>query len=153
MQKDASYTRERLDRTSRKLEETSVRVTNLSNELDNKLPMTEGRKIYDMFKKYAMYKDLKELYKKCIPAIGQFEDKLSEYYTEQEKMKLILERFDEILNNKANKESITILKSFVQDEFARKDANDRFVLEQSTKMDEITSKTSTLEELVRFQAR
>jgi hypothetical protein len=91
------------------------------------MPMSESKKIYDFFKKYAQYKDLKDLYKKTVPAISSFEDKLSEYYTEQEKMKLIMSRFDEVLVNKANKEAIVILRDFVNDEFARKDANDTFV--------------------------
>jgi len=91
------------------------------------MPITEGKKIYDHFKKYATYKDLKDLYKKTVPAISGFEDKLSEYYTEIEKTKLIMARFDEVLVNKANKEAILILRDYVNDEFARKDANDTFV--------------------------
>ena len=117
------------------------------------MPMSESKKIYDFFKKYAQYKDLKDLYKKTVPAISSFEDKLSEYYTEQEKMKLIMSRFDEVLVNKANKEAIVILRDFVNDEFARKDANDTFVQRQTNQMNEVTENVSNLQELVKFQAR
>jgi predicted nuclease with TOPRIM domain len=148
--KDASFTRDRLDRTARKLDDTAIRVTNMGAELELKMPMTEQKKIYDFFKKYAQYKDLKDLYKKTVPEISKFEDKLAEFYTEVEKMKMIMTRFDEVLVNKANKEALLILKDFINDEFARKDANDTFVQRQTNQMIEVTSNVTNLQELVKF---
>ena len=42
-------------------------------------------KIWANFKKYAQYEELKDLYRRCLPAISGFEDKLKEYWTELEK--------------------------------------------------------------------
>ena len=57
---------------------------NILNEMDLKMPMSEGRKIYEEFRKYATYRDLKDLHKKVVPEIGKFEDMILKFMTEIE---------------------------------------------------------------------
>jgi len=40
------------------------------------MSLEEGREIWANFSKFAIYDDLKDLYKKCIPAIVGCEDKI-----------------------------------------------------------------------------
>ena len=69
-------------------------------------------KIWANFKKYAQYEELKDLYRRCLPAISGFEDKLKEYWTELEKAQLMMRRFDEVLCEKAEK---TVLREFINE--------------------------------------
>ena len=70
---------------------------------EKKLSTEEGRMLWANFMKYALYDDLKDLYRKCLPSISSFEDKLSEYYTELDKIKVMMLRFDEVLCDKATR--------------------------------------------------
>ena len=56
----------------------------------------EGLKIWSNFKKYAQYDELKDLYRKCLPAISGFEDKLRTFMTDLEKIHVMMRRFDEV---------------------------------------------------------
>lgn len=69
-------------------------------------------KIWANFKKYAQYEELKDLYRRCLPAISGFEDKLKEYWTEMQKTQLMMRRFDEILCEKAEK---TVVREFINE--------------------------------------
>lgn len=42
----------------------------------NRLSLEEGRSLWSNFSKFAVYEDLKDLYKKCVPAVHLFEDKV-----------------------------------------------------------------------------
>ena len=69
-------------------------------------------KIWANFKKYAQYEELKDLYRRCLPAISGFEDKLKEYWTEMQKTQLMMRRLDEILCEKAEK---TVVREFINE--------------------------------------
>jgi hypothetical protein len=43
----------------------------------SKLSLEEGRSIWANFSKFVVYDDLKDLYARCLPAIGNCEDKIS----------------------------------------------------------------------------
>ena len=60
----------------RKVEETSHAMIEVKSETDTKLSAKEGQKLWANFRKYAQYEELKELYRKTMPAISAFEDKL-----------------------------------------------------------------------------
>jgi hypothetical protein len=49
------------------------------------------------------------------------ENKLSEFFTELTKFGLIIERFDEVMLNKINKEALTQLREMVTYEYFRRD--------------------------------
>lgn len=74
--KQLSSIREVTDRMRRKVEETSHAMIEVKSETDTKLSAKEGQKLWANFRKYAQYEELKELYRKTMPAISAFEDKL-----------------------------------------------------------------------------
>ena len=41
--------------------------------IETKLDITESKKIWEHFQRFAMYNDLKDLYSKCLPEIAKFE--------------------------------------------------------------------------------
>ena len=51
-------------------------ITEVKNNMDSKMTNKEGQALWANFKKYAHYAELKELYKKTMPAISKFEDRL-----------------------------------------------------------------------------
>ena len=60
----------------RKTDENIAEVAKVRREIDGKMESEEGGKIWQNFRKYAQYNELQELYKKVVPEIGKFEDKL-----------------------------------------------------------------------------
>jgi hypothetical protein len=42
-------------------------------DINSKLEKNEGKKIWEYFQRFAMYDDLKDLYKKVIPQLAKFE--------------------------------------------------------------------------------
>ena len=78
----------------------------LNESLRNRLSKEDGQQIWDNFKKYSRYDDLKDLYSKTIPEIEKFEEKIIDYNLELEKIHIILRRFDEIMSEKASKLNI-----------------------------------------------
>lgn len=91
------------------------------------MAVTEGQKIWDAFKRVALYKDLKELYNKCLPPINTFEDRLSMFHTELEQMKSIMTRFDELILTKSDKAQLKKAKERFAKEYIQKNVNDEFV--------------------------
>jgi vacuolar-type H+-ATPase subunit I/STV1 len=95
--------REISDRTRKKLDETSKMTNGLQAELDKKMQNEEGKKLWAHFKRYALYNDLRDLYKQTLPEIKKFEDRLHNYHTQQDKQNEVLRRFDEVLAEKGNR--------------------------------------------------
>lgn len=48
-------------------------------ELDDKMTIRDGKRIWKAFQRYAEYSDLKELYQLCIPEISKFEERLIDF--------------------------------------------------------------------------
>lgn len=67
-----------------------------------------------------MYDDLKDLYKKVIPQLAKFEQKMINYDTEYTKITQVIARFDENLLKKANKQSLDDLYIHLEKTFAQK---------------------------------
>ena len=84
-------------------QEQDFKMKGLKTALDQKLELEEGHKIKDNLKRFAEYDDLKELYKKVIPAISSFEQKMMEYKSGYEHTENIILEFEKILLKKANK--------------------------------------------------
>ena len=58
------------------IKEVMIMIGKNSKDIGLRMTIEEGSKIWSNFSKYAVYDDLKELYKRCLPAISSFEDKL-----------------------------------------------------------------------------
>jgi len=153
IQKDAQYTRENILTIKKKTEDSNSKILSILNEMDLKMPMSEGRRIYEEFRKYATYKDLKELHNRVIPEISKFEDKLLKFLTEMEKFKLIIAKFDEHLLTKASKESVSAVKSYVDDEFTRKQDTDKNLKEHDQQRQALSSRIDDLDKLLKYQAK
>ena len=79
-------------------------IKSLNNDIDDvlkecnkKLAMTDGKRIWRHFQRFAEYEDLRDLYKKCIPEISKFESKILDFDDDLQKCRLVLRNFDEIL--------------------------------------------------------
>ena len=57
-------------------------------------------------KTYALYADLKDLYAKVIPPLAGFDQKMDMMAQGYEQSKEMIRRYDEVLNEKANKIAI-----------------------------------------------
>ena len=68
--KELSSLREVNDRMRRKTEETTHSMIEIRSETDTKLSAKEGQKLWANFRKYAQYDELKDLYRKTMPAIS-----------------------------------------------------------------------------------
>ena len=77
--KDTSHIREAIDRVRKKNEENAKKIVEVEQGIDLKMSQKEGMKLWANFKKYAQYDELKDLYKKVLPAISGFEDKLKTF--------------------------------------------------------------------------
>ena len=58
------------------LKRLGLEINKAFNEIDLKVPLTDGQRIWKNFQRFAEYDDLKELYSKVLPEIGKFETKL-----------------------------------------------------------------------------
>ena len=57
------------------ISELSKRDNELQEDIDLKMTIEEGQKIWANFSKFAVYDDLRDLYQRCVPEIAKFEDK------------------------------------------------------------------------------
>ena len=70
---------------------------------DEKLPMAEGKKIWANFRKYAHYDELRELYKKTLPEISKFEQRLQDNNDFNERIVAMIQRLDTIICDKSDR--------------------------------------------------
>jgi hypothetical protein len=66
----------------------------------------ETQRVWEEFKKYSSYDDLKDLYNKVMPTLKNYEQKMMVMGNEYEQSKEMIRRYDEILSEKANKMAI-----------------------------------------------
>lgn len=76
--------------------------------------------IWDNFKKFASYDDLRDLYQRCIPEISKFEDKLQQTKNEQAQFMNVILKFDESMLEKCSKKQHELLKREVYNGFLLK---------------------------------
>ena len=72
-------------------------------QIETKVPLTDGKKIWANFQRFAEYNDLKDLYGKIMPEIGKFEDRMIAFDLRIVQQERILHRFDELMSTKASK--------------------------------------------------
>jgi len=78
----------------------------LSADLSKKMGREDNQRIWLNFDKYAQISDFKELYKKVVPEIKKFEDRLQGFAADQFKMEQMIRRFDEVVSEKASRHDV-----------------------------------------------
>jgi hypothetical protein len=86
----------------------------MSGALGKKTDKSEMLKVWNQFKSYALYQDLKDLYAKVLPPLSTFEEKMDEMSASYEQSKEVIRRYDEIISDKASKTSIKELYEYVR---------------------------------------
>ena len=96
-------------------------------EMAKKFDVTEAKKIWDYFQRFAEYSDLKDLYGKCIPELAKFEQKMINQQNEFQRMEEVIARFDQHLTTKASKMNVSELRDFVDANFVKNDDQKDFI--------------------------
>ena len=92
-----------LDNLDKEFDGYDAALKDFRLEVATKLSMEEGKKIWDHFQRFAEYQDLKDLYKKCIPQLAKFEQKMMDFKSNYERMEDVVVEFDKHMLTKANK--------------------------------------------------
>ena len=121
MSRDIETLRELFDRMRNKTDDTINSLVECRQELDSKMTSKEGQKLWANFKKYAQYDELKELYRKTMPAISSFEDKLMENNDHNERIDQMMRRIDEVLCQKADKTLVAEFRDYSEGSFSTKE--------------------------------
>ena len=105
------------------------------------------------FRKYAQYEELQVLYRKCLPAISSFEDKLKEANDRNTRTDAMLRRMDEVLCKKADKTALREFRDFSDQSFETKD--DAKVIKGAVddKITDFSKRVVEVEEMVKFSTR
>lgn len=106
-----------------------------------------------MFNDYAKYNDLRDLHMKVVPPVARMEDRLSEFHTEQIKLRMMVSRFDEVILNKVNKETLTQYRQTVADTYTKKVETNEIVKKHETLLENLQNRTETLQEMIAFQSK
>ena len=61
------------------LEKLDKYVNSLQRQLAFKLDRQDGTRLWRHFQRFAEYEDLKDLYKKCIPQLAKFEQRIMDF--------------------------------------------------------------------------
>lgn len=65
-----------LNQQGKDMEQMGNEMDQVNNTLEKVLKVDDGKRIWKNFQRFAEYNDLKELYKKCVPQIADFEFKI-----------------------------------------------------------------------------
>lgn len=122
-------------------------------ETELKLSAKEGQKLWANFRSYAKYDELKELYRKTLPALSSFEDKLKENNDFNERIEGVMQRLDEVLCSKADRTSVKEFKDYCAEEFITRKDNSKFGDNVDSRIVEFNARMVEIENLVRFQAK
>ena len=79
-----------------------------------RLNKKDGQQIWRYFRRFAEYDDLKDLYKKVIPQLAKFEQKIIDCQSELNQTALIIRQFDENISSKAEKHAINELYDLIK---------------------------------------
>ena len=149
-----------LDSTVEKLDETQkdqdneiiqlgVQIDKVYTEAQSKLDKNDAKDIWTHFQRFAEYKDLKDLYHKCLPEIAKFEQKIINFQTETEQHVAVLNRFDENLTQKCSKQALTDLYDYIQEkcilESSQNDFKEKVDVKLEEQMEKIKSQQMSIE--------
>ena len=134
----------------RKVEENTHAMIEVRSETDAKLSAKEGQKLWANFRKYAMYDELKDLYRKTMPAISQFEDKLQANNDHNERIDMMMRRMDEVICQKSDRQVIKDFREHVDKTFITKEDNVATIEITTEKLGEFGKRCDEMEEMVKF---
>ena len=76
--------------------------------------------ILSLFKQYAKQQDLLLLEKQIVPPMKRFEDIMQQYAKDNEQMREVVRRFDEVIIEKASKVSLHEMGVYVEAHYVKK---------------------------------
>ena len=153
VQREITSIREVIDRIRKRQEEFSVSIHQLNEGLDEKMAHKEGKKIWTNFRKYAQYDELQTLYKKVLPAISSFEDKLKDTNDKNERIDLMIRRLDELICLKADRTTLKEFKDFAKEQYITFKDNDKTLNMVEIRVSDFGERVDQVEDLVKFQGR
>ena len=68
-----------MNKHDKELDKMNKDINNIKRDLMTKMDHIDGKKIWKHFQRFAEYDDLKDLYKRTMPEIMKFEERLMEY--------------------------------------------------------------------------
>ena len=93
------------------------------------------------------------MYKKTLPVIAKFEDRLRNFHTEKSKQDMVVRRIDEVLCQKADKMYINELKQEFHNIFASKEQQQDAIENMDTSLADFSARMKELDALVKFQTK
>lgn len=146
---------EKLDITQadqdKEIADLSSEITEYSKDLALKLDKNDATRIWKHFQRFAEYSDLKDLYAKCIPELAKFEQQIINFKDENEKQKMIIEKFDEHLTTKGSKTSVAEVYQYINQncsQYADQEALKKKVESTLTKYDGLLKEQSNMIEML-----
>ena len=112
-----------MERMKVKYKEISSEVYELKEDNEGKLSAAEGQKLWANFRKYATNDEFRSLYKKTMPAISSFEDKLKENNDQNQRIQEMIRRVDETICIKADRTALKEYKDYCEISFMTKSDN------------------------------
>ena len=100
-----------------------------------------------------MYDELKDLYRKTLPAISQFEDKLQANNDHNERIDMMMRRMDEVICQKSDRNVIKEFREYVDKTFISKEDNVATIEITKERLGDFGKRCDEMEEMVKFQAR
>ena len=137
----------------RKTDENMHAVVEIRAEADGKLSAKEGQKLWANFRKYAQYEELKDLYRKTMPAISQFEDKLKENNDHNTRIDEMMRRLDEVVCQKSDRQALKEYREHVTENYLTKTQSEEIMGKTGEKIKEFSARCDEMENMVKFQAR
>ena len=121
-------------------------ITDLTSMMRNKIEKSEFYELKNYTNLLCKYDDLKDLYSKVMPSIKNFEDNMILLNQDMHRNSQIIRRFDEIINEKANKVAINDVYEHLSSKYVS-DSNfkDKIQL-QDDKIQELNSTVENLED-------
>ena len=98
----------------------------LKVELKEKASNEETGKIWEHFRDYAEYKELKILYAKVSPEMAKHEQNMIEHRSEIKRFSEIISRFDEVISDKSSKQDFRSLEIKLKEEYLSRRALEGF---------------------------
>ncbi|CDW89243.1 UNKNOWN [Stylonychia lemnae] len=86
----------------------------LDEQVQKRMEIEDGDRLWNNFRKFCKFDDLKDLYNKTVPEIQKFEQKIIDFTQEMEKSRIMIRRFDEVISEKASKLNIKEVYQHIQ---------------------------------------
>lgn len=113
--------------TNDELDRMNKKISSLNFNLEQKADMPELTKIWDYFKRFAEYNDLKHLHNLLFTEIEKFESRIMEFKRSIKGQEMIIQNFDEIIQTKNSKISHEELFNYVKEKCINRSEVEEFL--------------------------